>query len=211
MKRSQIAVLGAGGHAKVALDVLVENGFRVTHFVTRMGGGSFLGRPVISEDDLRSHSIKKLKYVFPAVGENSVRVEISRWALESGFSLPTAVSRFAWVSKSAELGPGCLVAPGAVVNSGCSIGDFSIINTKSSVDHDCDIGLGVHIAPGVSLAGGVSIGSLTLMGVASCVRPAISVGTNVIIGAGSVVVSDIPSNSVAFGNPARIKIDVGGP
>lgn len=32
----------------------------------------------------------------------------------------------------------------------------------------------------------------------------VSIGDNVIIGAGSVVVKDIPSNSIVAGNPAKV-------
>jgi len=34
--------------------------------------------------------------------------------------------------------------------------------------------------------------------------PGVAIGNHVIIGAGSVVTKDIPSNSVAIGNPARV-------
>ena len=35
--------------------------------------------------------------------------------------------------------------------------------------------------------------------------PGVSIGDNVVIGAGSVVTRDIPSNSLAFGNPCKVK------
>ena len=34
--------------------------------------------------------------------------------------------------------------------------------------------------------------------------PGVTIGDNVVIGAGSVVTKDIPSNSVALGNPCRV-------
>ena len=34
--------------------------------------------------------------------------------------------------------------------------------------------------------------------------PDVTIGDNVVIGAGSVVVKDIPSNSVAVGNPCKV-------
>ncbi len=40
-------------------------------------------------------------------------------------------------------------------------------------------------------------GSVTIL-------PGVHIGSNTTIGAGSVVVSDIPANSVAVGNPARV-------
>ncbi len=34
--------------------------------------------------------------------------------------------------------------------------------------------------------------------------PGVTIGSNVVIGGGSVVVKDIPNNSVAVGNPCRV-------
>ena len=36
------------------------------------------------------------------------------------------------------------------------------------------------------------------------VMPGVNIGSNVVIGGGSVVVKDIPSNSVAVGNPCKV-------
>ena len=35
--------------------------------------------------------------------------------------------------------------------------------------------------------------------------PGVTIGDNAIIGAGSVVVKDIPANTVAVGNPCKVK------
>ena len=34
--------------------------------------------------------------------------------------------------------------------------------------------------------------------------PGVTIGNNVVIGGGSVVVKDIPDNSIAVGNPAKV-------
>ncbi len=50
----------------------------------------------------------------------------------------------------------------------------------------------------------VKIGSNVFIGAGSIVLPGVTIGDNVVVGAGSVVASDIPSNSVAAGNPCRV-------
>jgi len=104
-----------------------------------------------------------------------------------------------------EIGVGTIIGPGAVIQNGVKIGQHVIINTSASVDHDCVIESFVHIAPNSTLCGDVHIGKGTLIGAGSVVLPGIKIGSNCIIGAGSVVTRDIPDNSKAYGNPAKIK------
>lgn len=57
---------------------------------------------------------------------------------------------------------------------------------------------------GYSKVGRIDIGSDVFIGASSIVLPNVKIGSKVIIGAGSVVTKDIPNNSVAVGNPARV-------
>lgn len=47
--------------------------------------------------------------------------------------------------------------PGSVVNAGARVGDHVILNTCSSVDHDCIVEDFVHVSPGAHLAGNVTV------------------------------------------------------
>ena len=48
------------------------------------------------------------------------------------------------------------------------------------------------------------IGNNVFVGAGTIVLPGVTIGNNVVIGAGSVVARDIPDDSVAVGNPARV-------
>ena len=50
----------------------------------------------------------------------------------------------------------------------------------------------------------ITVGDSVWFGGGVRVLPGVTIGDNVVIGAGSVVVHDIPSNSVAVGNPAKV-------
>jgi acetyltransferase-like isoleucine patch superfamily enzyme len=52
--------------------------------------------------------------------------------------------------------------------------------------------------------GGVTVRRLVRIGAHSTLLPGVTIGENTLIGAGSVVVRDIPANSVAAGCPARV-------
>ena len=57
---------------------------------------------------------------------------------------------------------------------------------------------------GYTLIGRVTIGNDVFVGAGSIILPNVKIGSRVIIGAGSVVTRDIPDNSVAVGNPAKV-------
>jgi len=50
----------------------------------------------------------------------------------------------------------------------------------------------------------VTIGNYVWIGGGAIIMPGVTIGDNVVIGAGSVVTKDIPSNTIAYGNPCRV-------
>lgn len=57
---------------------------------------------------------------------------------------------------------------------------------------------------GVSRVGKVTIGDDVFVGAGTIILPNVRIGSRVVVGAGSVVTKDIPDNSIAAGNPARV-------
>ena len=57
---------------------------------------------------------------------------------------------------------------------------------------------------GLEYAKPITIGNDVWIGGNVCVMPGVIIGNNVVIGAGSVVTKDIPSNSIAVGNPCKV-------
>jgi acetyltransferase EpsM len=94
--------------------------------------------------------------------------------------------------------------PGVTVNSSTTIGAHCILNTNSSIDHDCILDNYVHISPNATLCGGISIGEGTHIGAGAVVIPGIKIGKWCTIGAGSVIINNIPDYSTVVGNPGKI-------
>ena len=82
---------------------------------------------------------------------------------------------------------GTVVMPGAIVSAGTKIGEFCIINTNSSIDHDNIFENYSSTGPGVTTGGNVELGQCSHLGIGSTVKHQISIGDNTIIGAQSLV------------------------
>lgn len=85
-----------------------------------------------------------------------------------------------------------------------NIGVGCIINTASSIDHDCVISDYAHISVGARLAGNVEVGSHSFICINSCVIQGLTIGENCILGAGATLISDLPNNTTAVGTPAKV-------
>lgn len=58
--------------------------------------------------------------------------------------------------------------------------------------------------PDLDVAGEIILGDNIFVGTGALVLPGVRIGSNCIIGANAVVTRDVPDNSVAAGNPARV-------
>lgn len=81
-----------------------------------------------------------------------------------------------------------------------SIGNRVTLTGVKILTHDGS----TQIPFGVSRVGKVTIGDEVFVGHGTIILPNVRIGSRVVVGAGSVVTRDIPDNSVAVGNPARV-------
>ena len=121
-----------------------------------------------------------------AIGDNARRKEKTNLLGRIGYRFINAISPTAYISRYAILGVGIAAMPGAVVNAAAKISDGVIVNTNSSVDHDCVIGAFAHVGPGASIAARVNVGEGVFLGAGTCVIPGIGIGGWNHCGAGAV-------------------------
>lgn len=199
-----IVMIGAGGHAKVCIELFRAMGREVAWCVDSSGASECLGVPVRQGDEhLAALRAQGFDEAFVAVGANTVRRRLGGKLQDLGFRLVNAISPAATVSPTARLGNGIAIMAGAVINADAAIGDLVIINTGATVDHDCRIGIAAHLAPQCALAGNVHVGAEAFLGVGCKVIPETHIGDNVLVGAGGVVISDLAQGTRAVGVPAR--------
>ncbi|MCX7904020.1 MAG: acetyltransferase [Caloramator sp.] len=205
-----VVIIGAGGHARVVLDILLamknKEDINILGFIDDNKEGEILGFKILGKvDDLMDLKNKypNLKAV-PAIGDNKIRRFIVSKLNSFGIDLFTAVHPSAVIGGNVEIGKGTVVMPLVVINNSAKVGIAAIINSSAVVEHDNIIGDFAHISPGAHLAGTVEVGALSHIGTGANVIPGIKIGKNVTVGAGSVVIKDIEDNAVAVGVPAKV-------
>lgn len=215
LKKSQVIILGASGHAKVCLDYLLLEGWEVVGFFDdnpQIMGSDVHGYPVLGNIDEAISIIeeKGIKAVI-AIGDNISRCKIAFLLkrnlkkIRPGDFFINIIHPSAIISdRLTEINFGNFIGPGAIINSNTKIGSFVIINTGATIDHDNIIKDFAQISPGCNLAGNVTIEEGAFLGTGAVVIPGKTIGAYATIGAGAVVIEDIPPYCTAVGVPARV-------
>lgn len=204
-----VLVVGAGGHAKVVIDVLRSGGWQVPAVFdddVHKQGSTFHGVPVLGlTSDAPAYAARQgCKHFIVAIGNNVLRLKVAARLEAQGLQAVAAVHPSAVLAPSVRIEAGSIVMPGVCINADTRIGHHVIINTRASVDHDCVIGDGVHIGPGSVLCGGVKVGAGTLIGAGSSLTPGVVVGNEVRVGAGAAVIGPVMDGVTVAGVPARL-------
>jgi UDP-perosamine 4-acetyltransferase len=205
-----VIILGAGGHAKVLLEVLRVRGRRVTGVTSIEAGGKgdlFCGVPVLGGDEaLANFTPQQIELVngIGFIGGPNRRRQAFERGKSAGFVFATLVHPSAIVAADVQAGEGAQIMAGAVIQPGVRVGIDSIINTRAGVDHDCQIGAHAHIAPGATLCGNVTVGDSSLVGAGTTVLQGLTIGENCLIAAGALLRSNAENGTVLLGVPARV-------
>lgn len=210
MSTLPIIVIGAGGHAKVLIDTLLDQNKNIIGIVDKEVSktkNGLLGIQVLGTDDVvLQYQAEDISLVngIGSVEHTHLRKNVNDHFKQRGYSFTRVIHSSAIIAKDVICGEGVQVMAGAIIQTGSRIGMNTIINTKASIDHDCKIGAHVHIAPGVTISGGVQIGDGVHIGTGATLIQGIKVGPNSVIGAGSVVIRDVMSGTAVVGVPAAV-------
>ncbi|ODA22645.1 acetyltransferase [Photobacterium damselae] len=202
---ARLAILGASGHGKVLADIALQTGWSDIDFfddrwplLSQLEHWSVAGNTEVLFEYLDSYD-----GVIVGIGNNNIRLIKQQQLEQRNAKLTSLIHPTAVISQSIALGLGSVVMANAVINPFVSIGRACIINTASTVDHDCQLSDGVHISPGAHLAGGIKIGYRSWVGIGANIIQLIEIGDDVIVGAGSTVIHSISSFQKVVGTPAR--------
>lgn len=211
MKTAPTILLGAGGHAKVVLDLLRLLDYHVLgvcdpEMVAR-GISQWRGLPVLGTDEAvmqySPESITLANGLGSVPGQQLKRRRLHERFTNLGYYFVTLVHPSVILGSDVELGRGVQVMAGVIVQADTIVGDNVILNTGSRIDHDGLVGDHVHVAPGAVVSGNVAISEGCHIGPASVVIQSIKLAKDSVVGAGTTVLYDLPENCQLTGQPPR--------
>jgi len=200
-KPGKIVILGSGGHALAVWDACVSAGFTPTGFIDLAHGSSRVeGLPVVS--NLSEIDLSEVDVAL-GIGHNFARAQATIDLLDKNpeVRMPIIVHKTAWVSPSATLDAGTVVMAQASVGPFATTGRGALLNTAASLDHESQLGDFASLGPGSHTGGQVIVGARTMIGLNAGILQGISIGSDTVIGGQSLVRTDIPAGTVAFGVP----------
>lgn len=201
-----VIIIGNGGHAKVLTEILLLNKQTIIGFTTPQQEKNLFQLPYLGDDDcIFNYAPSDVLLVngLGSITNTNIRKQLYNQFSSVGYTFPQVIHPRAIVSSYASLGEGVQVMAGAIIQPFTKIADNTIVNTKTSIDHDCIIGSHCHIAPGSVLSGEVEIGDSTHIGTGSTIIQGIKIGEYVLVGAGSLVLKNVPNHTTVYGIPAK--------
>lgn len=202
---TQIIIIGGGGHA-AELDEYIRYANRIGAANINLAGviddnpkayeqyrfgGPFLG-------SISGHEIQHDVQYLVGIANLKYRAPITERFADAGAAFLTFVHPSAYVSESAEVGTGSVIAPNVNLGPMTKIGQFNMINARCSVGHDTQIGDFNFLSPNVCFSGGTQIGDGNLFGINSATIPGIKVGNRNKIMAGMVLDKTIGDDETVF-------------
>ncbi len=200
-----LIILGAGVHGAEMAEIAERASaagapWRLKGFAVPEGSESLVGTEINGYPVLGTHE---------TIGQHSDCCMVADNEYDDPIEVPSErlvslIDPSAFVSRTAEVGPGCVIYPGCFVGLRASLGERVFVLANSTINHDDRLAKRVVVCSGVTLAGGVKVDEGCYLGQACTVRQNLRIGRGSLIGMGAVVTKDVEPGTVMAGNPARV-------
>ena len=188
-------MIGAGGHAKVILDIAHITNIKISYIVDKKKklDVEFSNlKHIINDDYVKNKVLPDECFLINALGVTPGNNKLLRGNVyndykKKGYKFLQVIHPKTVIANDVIIEEGANIMAGSVIQTGSLIKENSIINTGALIDHECIIGRNVHIAPGSILCGNVRIGNRAFIGAGTKIMPNVSVPADAFIKAGSLL------------------------
>jgi sugar O-acyltransferase (sialic acid O-acetyltransferase NeuD family) len=208
---SNIILIGGGNQAHYTIDIIEKEGnYTIAGIVDSIQdigserfGYKILGR---QEDILTIMEEYSVIGGIISIGDNWSRFyvyeEIKK--LAPNFKFINAIHPSVIIGNNVTIGVGVVAMAGCIFNPRSIIGDFAFFATGAQVEHDCVVEDFASISAGSITGGYVRIGKHSAITLGVTIMDRLEIGENTVVGSGSLVTKSLPSNVLAYGNPAKV-------
>lgn len=206
-----IVIIGGGNQAHYTIDIIEKEGqyniVGIIDSICEIGSERFgykiLGRQENIVEIINQYQIQG---GLITIGDNWVRHIVSKQILEliSNFEFVNAIHPSVIIGNNVRIGFGVTAMAGVIFNPKSTIGNFTFFATGAQIEHDCTISDFASVSAGSVMGGYVKLGKFSALTLGVTVLDRLEIGENTVVGAGSLVVKPLPSNVLAYGNPAII-------
>ncbi|HIP34127.1 MAG TPA: hypothetical protein EYG89_05335 [Bacteroidia bacterium] len=211
----KLVILGGSGIGMIAASIANDLGYyQVLGFLNDViKTGTLIGKfnkiPVIgTTNDIEKHLLDKDTYFF--IGYVGMQNEKQVYEKITSFKIPsnrfaTLIHPSAIIPKGfCSIGNGVMMAPLSQLSPDTTVEDNCILLPNSFLGHDSIMKQFSHIATNGVVGANVIIGKAVHIGSNATIREKVTIGDFSLIGASSMVLKDVPENTIIIGNPARI-------
>jgi sugar O-acyltransferase (sialic acid O-acetyltransferase NeuD family) len=211
---ADLVIIGTGGQGRECLDIALgmsedDKAFNVIGFVddspseTNRALIEDLGYPVLGSVAEFVESERRPK-VCIGIGNGHARRRIDRILTVAGFTAATLIHPSSTRGSAVALGEGTVLWSGARLTTNIRTGRHVHINQNATIGHDSVLAHYVTLNPLAAVSGNVTLDDSSTVGAGAVVLQGRRVGSGAMVGASACVTSDVDSDSVVVGVPARL-------
>lgn len=215
MSEKNVIILGGSGIGMIAASILDRiGGYQMIGFLNDVipvgdGIGKYKRFPVVGRsEDVSEWIRKKDAMVFVAyIGmtrERETAAKITSLGIPNDRLLTIIDPSVVLPAGYCSIGNGCLLCPLSQLSVDTELKDNVIMLPNSFLGHDSTLEEFVSLANNATVGANVRVGYASHIGTNASVREKVNIGRHSVIGMGSVVLDDVPEDSVVVGNPARV-------
>jgi sugar O-acyltransferase (sialic acid O-acetyltransferase NeuD family) len=208
----KFVIIGAGGQARDVLDIFeacnnAGQDYEVLGYLVESKYGNpgtlINDKPILGDLDWLAPHNSNVQVV-SGVGDPTLRRRLIMRTREYRARFGNIIHPSVIFTHRATVGEGVVISAGCILSNQIHIGNHVQVNMDCTIGHDTSLEDFVTVSPGVHVSGNVMLREGCYIGTGAVIIEKKTIGAWSLIGAGSVVITDVPPNSVVVGNPAKV-------